>query len=477
LVFITSSRELDARVRQLIAKTGPELRRAIPVDMTAEVSPEGKLVIGGSVERPDGTVIPVSCRPEAHLAPAESSPLPAETIARQLEKSGGTPFFVRSLALEYDGSRFAPLATINRLRREFFAAATEQLAASFRPPMSGVRRVQRRWQEETARIAENGTCRGAETIRLGIYADTLESVKEAAAAGIETIFFEPDLVCHPDACGRKGRIISPLPLLEEAIGICREKNVMPVWKFPRITHDRYLAAVTGDIQALAAAGLAGCMVENPGTAHAIRAASATIPIFGSTGLNIFNHAAVMAAAPVFSRVTLSPELSRDEIALLHANLASRNVATECALVVQGTGEVLITEDCLKLLHAPCAREGQKSETPKRFLGIRDDEGQVYPVWSDGACRTRIGNSRELCLIDHLPLFSKLGIREAVIDARHRPAKYTRSMCRIYQKARAEISSPAAPGQCSARLELLRQEIAGIALGGITPGHFLRGLKE
>ncbi len=480
-VFITASRKLDARARQLIAKTGPGLRRPLPLDIKAEVSPEGRLVIGGSVERPDGTVVAVSCRPEAPLAPAESRPLTAEMITRQLEKSGGTPFIVRSLALDYDGTRFAPLAEINRLRREFFAAATEQIAASYRPAMNEVRRIQHRWQDEAlrypARAPGNGACSRAGPLRLGIIVDTIGGVQEAAAAGIDTISFEPDLVRHPDACGRKGAIISPLPLLCEAISTCKEKGVALFWKLPRITHDRYLSALLIHLPALSSAGLAGCIVENTGTAWAVRAASAKIPVLGSTGLNIFNHAAVIAAAPVFSGVTLSPELSRDEIALLHANLAARNVMMECALIVQGTSEAMITEDCLPLLQAPCAHDAKDNYTPREFLGVRDENGQIFPVRDGGGCRTRIGNSRELCLIDYLPILPGLGISEAVIDARHRPAKYTRSMCRIYSKVRAEIPSLPGTGRLNSSMKSLKREICGIALGDITSGHFLRGLRE
>jgi putative protease len=476
-VFITNSRELDARARQLIAKTGPGLRRPLPLDIRGEVSPKGALVISGSVERPDGTVIPVSCRPEAPLAPAESRPLSKEMIARQLEKSGGTPFAVRSLALAYDGTRFAPLAEINRLRREFFAAATEQLVASYRPAMSEVRRVQHRWQEMAARAPDNGTPDASEPLRIGTCVDTIEGVLEAAAAGIDTVYFEPDLTSHPKTCGLEGSLLSPLPLMQEALAGCREHGAALVWKLPRITHYRQLRFLTGHLPALAEAGLSGCMVENHGAARAVRSACAGIPIMGFTGLNIFNHAAVMAAAPDFSRVTLSPELSRDEIALLHANLASRHVTVQCALVVQGTSEAMVTEDCLKKLYDPCTKQGPDSNTSRKFLGIRDDEGQIYPVRDGGECQNSIGNCRELCLLGYLPTFPTLGISEAVIDARHRPPAYVRAISRIYRNAVAGMSAGTATGTGPARNVSPKNGISRITLGGLTAGHFLRGLKE
>lgn len=477
-VFITSSRELDARARQIVAKTGPGLHRFLPVDLTGAVSQDGKLVISGSVERPDGTIIPVTCRPEADLAPAESFPLTRDMITRQLEKTGGTPFVVRSLTLDYDGTRYAPVATINRLRREFFAAATEQLVSSYRPPVSEARRAQHRWQETTARCLvrapDNKTPPGAGPLRLGIYVDTLDGVQEAAAAGADTVYFEPELIGTPRACGQDGSLISPVPALVQALGLCKERGIPLVWKLPRITPDRILTALPGH---LPEPDLAGCMVESHGAARAVRALCPTIPIMGSTGLNIFNHAAVIAAAALFSRVTLSPELSRDEIALMHTNLASRNVNTPCSLIVQGTSEALVTKDCIKRLHAVCAKEKNGSGSCRPFTGIQDENGEIFPVRSTGSCSTGIGNCQELCLIEYLPILPALGIAEAVIDARHRPPEYVRTVCRIYRQAIDEAALHPATGRPSPRAAPRMSGIQKIALGGVTTGHFLRGLKE
>jgi putative protease len=480
-VFITSSRELDARARQIAAKTGPGLHHPLPVDMTAVVNSEGLLVVSGSVERPDGRIVPITTRPEAILVPAESRPLSREMIARQLEKSGGTPFVVRSLLLDYNGTLFAPLAEINRLRREFFTATTEQLVDSYCPAIQEVQRIQHRWRVEAPRYPTRAPDSGTPTVpgplRLGLYADTTEGVREAAVAGVDIICFEPYVIHPPNSCGQGGIFISPLPQLEEALAICHNHRTELVWKFPGITHDRYLHDMTRLLPVLENAGLAGCMVDNPGTARAVRAACPAIPILGSMGLNIFNHAAVTAAAPLFSRVTLSPELSRDDIALLRANLAARKISTECALVVQGTTDALVSADCLKKLLAPCGRQEMDTSISRKFLGIRDDSGQVYPVRGAGTCSTRIGNCSELCLIEYLPVLRTLGIAEIVIDARHRPPAYIRTICRIYRSAGSGSSPQPADSRRSGFIPSLKNEIDRVALGGITTGHFIRGLKE
>jgi putative protease len=60
-VFVTASRELAARARQIVAKSGPGYQRVLPVDLQATISETGALSLNGSVERPDGVVVPVSC--------------------------------------------------------------------------------------------------------------------------------------------------------------------------------------------------------------------------------------------------------------------------------------------------------------------------------------------------------------------------------------------------------------------------------
>jgi U32 family peptidase len=476
-VFITASRELDARARQLLAKPDPALRKPVPVELRAEITPDGTLAVSGTIERPDGIKIPVACRPEAPLSPAETRPLTRDAIARQLEKSGGTPFAVRSLTLEYSGEHFIPVAEINRLRREFFTAATEALVASYRPTATDLETTRHRMAEMVSRHVTPQHGKGIVPhdgdLQISIWVDTLTLVREAAGAGIETICFEPELCLPAEACGKDAEIGSPCTTMEEALAICSAVTVQIFWKFPHITHDRYLKAVLPDLPSLMARGLCGCMVDNAGTALAVRAVTGRGEIAGSTGLNIFNHAAAADASRLFSRVTLSPELSQEETIRLMSELRSRQKTPACALIVQGISETMISEDCLKRIIAPCAAAGQKPGGENRFTGIRDTEGMVFPVWTDGGCRTRIGNDRELCLIEYLPALRNAGISEIIIDARGRPAIYAGRMSRIYREAvtLANTGSTRTPDVS------LKREIEKIAFGNLTTGHFLRGLKE
>jgi putative protease len=94
--------------------------------------------------------------------------------------------------------------------------------------------------------------------------------------------------------------------------------------------------------------------------------------------------------------------------------------------------------------------------------------------TDGECRTRIGNAVEMCLVDHLPAIRKAGISEVVIDARGRTGAYAGAMTRVYRDATGQDMSTKGMAD---RTGLLKERIKALAMGGITAGHFLRGLKE
>ncbi len=81
---------------------------------------------------------------------------------------------------------------------------------------------------------------------------------------------------------------------------------------------------------------------------------------------------------------------------------------------------------------------------------------------------------ETCLIDHLPAIRQAGISEVVIDTRGRTGAYAGAMTRIYREAIDQVNDRAITEN---QIRSLKDRIKILACGGITAGHFLRGLKE
>jgi putative protease len=480
-VYITSSRDLDAKVRRIIAKPDPGHLRPVPVGLDVTVLPDGSFQIVGTILRQNGASLPVSFRSRQCMEPARTHPISCEQLEQQLKKTGGTPFTVRHIHLHYDGTMFAPVAVLNEVRREFFQLAKEQLELASRPIPENVDQVRQRLHTMLLPSPLVTPARPDVTssrFHLSVYTDSLEGVRRAAASGADTICYEPFLPSGRHQC-TEHEPGSPLrSRILAAMDACRDAGVNLVWKFPRIAHDSSLDALIPEVVFLHGNGLNGCMVENPGIAHALLSAVPSLSLHGSIGLNIFNHAAVTRAGISYTLLTLSPELSGEEIRILTGLATAHGNAPVFSLIVQGSSEAMITEDCISRLAVPCRRNGTGNEGKllPGFLGLQDETGRVFPLITDGDCRTHIGNASEICLIDLLPAIRDAGIADIAIDARHRPPSYTGKMVTLYREA-VEITGNGTGQSREAARNRLKEQVREIATGGITTGHFLRGLRE
>ncbi|MFA5269236.1 MAG: DUF3656 domain-containing protein [Methanoregula sp.] len=479
-LFITSSLDLETRARQIIARPPADLIQRVPLDISITVDTAGKIRMEGRLESGTGKEIRVSHQPDFTLVPARSRPLLPDQLETQMRKSGDTPFGIRDVSLAYDGTLFAPVSELNSMRREFLTRVEEELLAASLPTKEEVAGSHKRLDAVFTKPpalpdTSDETVTTPANLSLTVYADTPEAVSMAVKEGCTSICFEPAFVlprhlCRTDAGDNPGSVRHQVT---GAMKICRDAGARFVLKLPRITRDNYLAAVLPEIDLLHKDGLEECMVENTGVAHAIRTLVPGMALSGAAGLNTFNHRSACNLSPPFRSFTLSPELSGNECRELIPAARREGCNASFALIVQGISEAMITEDCLTELVHHC-RAGSDKGGAAAFWGIQDTTGHIFPFRSDGECRTRIGNAVETCLIDHLPAIRNAGIREIVIDARRRTGAYAGAMTRIYRDATRQNNDTTGTKE---KTGLLKDRIMPLAYGGITAGHFLRGLKE
>ena len=477
LVYLTSSRKLDSRVRQIIARPDPSLRHPVPLDICAAVGSNGTLALQGTVRNARGKEVVFRIAPEPLLVPARSNPLTPQELEQRLRKTGGTQFMVRNLELRYGGGMFAPPAAINAIRRDLLNLAEEQLISSCIPRGGDVEAAERERILSAGTLCqpgkrENGPLMGA-ALRLAVIVDSPDAAREAAENGCDILWYES---APARACGGGG--IPDKRVLESRIeGIldhCVPAGVRLEMKLPRVTGDDDLAALIRSLPGLIGRGLAGIMVDNPGPAMVIRNEFPGLRISGSPGLNVFNHHTSGLLAEWLDLLVLSPEVSSGEIRVLTAAARSCGQATDFALIVQGSGEAMVSADDLLGNLAPEVVQ-EKTGTEKTFAGIEDSTGRIFPVHTDAGCRTHVLNAVETCLLDHLPVIHESGVNVVAIDARFRPPAYAGRMTRIYREAIGTAGRKGA--KTEARLAALKDEARALSLGGITAGHFLRGLDE
>ena len=473
-VFITSSRDLETRARQIITHPPADLIHRVPVDLSISVDNEGHISIEGRLESASGKEVRVSYRPDFCLVTARSRPLTSDQLGAQLRKSGDTPFVIRDCSLAYDGTLFAPVGELNRMRRDFLAHAEDTLLAFSVPSGEAIAQSRQRLAAAfpgypSPSSSGSNITKTAGRLTLTVYVDSVEAVSMALKEGCTSVCFEPAFILPRHSCtAGTGDLRSVRILVREAMELCRNVGARFVLKLPRITRDYYLGAVLPEIALLHKDGLTECIVENPGAAHAIHALLPFMALSGGAGINIFNNRSACHFSPLFRCLTLSPELSGNECReLIHAAIG-KGCSASFALIVEGISEAMVTEDCVPEPVWHC----RNNATDNTFFGIRDATGHIFPLRTDGECRTRIGNAVETCLIDHLPAIREAGISDVGIDARGRTGAYAGTMTRIYSQTPGIGNT----GE-SKRDAGLKDQIKTLAYGGITAGHFLRGLKE
>jgi U32 family peptidase len=477
-VSITSSVDLTAAARQVINHPSSALRHPVPLSLAIQVDGNGRMALQARIKTGDGREISISHAPDITLVPAQSRPLTAEMMEQQMRKSGGTPFVIEPVTMQYPGNRFAPLSELNRARREFLTLAESALIAASRPSAEQVDRAKSRWQEKAGdypvTIPVSPPEKSTLPLHLAVYVDSPDAVQKAVESGCDRVYFEPYYpVAKTASCCSQAVPEGIEEQMRTAIGLCRAHSLPLIWKFPRITRTSFTDTVLPAVPLITGMGIAGIMVENPGMIDALRKIAPPFNISGSTGLNVFNHATAGKLSPRCPLLTLSPELTWEECRFLVSAAHMQEPETAFALMVQGVSEAIITDDCPLEPHMHC--KGTAAGQKESFYGIRDATGHLFPVRMDSECRAHIGNSAELCLIDYLPEIREIGISEVVIDARGRTGAYIAEMTRIYRIAISTIATRT-PG-AKKQLQTLKDRIKKISMGEITAGHFLRGLRE
>ncbi len=442
-VYMTSSTALSRKAEKIVSTA----KKQIPIDLRVSWE-DGTPIVEGTLK--GGRHIEV--RANFRMEKAKSQPLTKEQIEAQLSRTGGTPFIVRKLEMDYPGGLFAPLGALNQLRRDLLARAEEAVTQAHLPTQKKVAEAQERLE---SLALEASAPKEPRVPSLAVYADSLEAVRGAAEGGCRRIYFEPDID------EKKERGNRTLDLLREAKALCPEAEL--IWKWPKVTRDEFLRFA---VPLLSNTEADGTMVEGIGAAKAVLAARTDARLYGASGLNIWNHLSVrQLELEGFQRVTLSPELSADQLALLISrSRLGHPLAPEMELIVQGSLEVMTTEDCI-----PCLAEGEAE-----FWGLQDFR-RVFPLRLDGEGRTHIFNSVETCLLDFMPRLFDMGLDGIAVDARGRTEKYAREMTEIYLQA-IELTEEGGPS-LEKDLKALKEEARARSLGGITTGHFLKGLKE
>ena len=377
-VYLTRSAALAKRAEEIISRKPAS---QILVDIRIELRSGMQPLIEGEFSAPGGKLCRHMMKGEFAMVDAESRPLTSEQVEYQLRKAGGTPFVVRNVDMDYEGGLFAPIGSLNQLRRDFLAGAEAALAACGRPAPVLVESAKNREARILRRLQVSDRILPAGRKippRLTVYTDTLAGVRAAAEAGADTVCFEPSLprrgsglcrapVSPDEMADLAGATVS---MIQEAVTIGRPETEI-VWKWPAIASQAFEDAAAAGAGEVFESGVHAVLLNGTGPVSSLSAVAPGLPLYGGTGLNVFNHLTAIHLCPPFAQVTLSPELGAPDLERLVSLVRNAGNGPAMEVIAQGNLEVMITADCLRILDHSSGPDTCAVPEEQRFLGIRD----------------------------------------------------------------------------------------------------------
>ena len=192
----------------------------------------------------------------------------------------------------------------------------------------------------------------------------------------------------------------------------------------------------------------------------------------STQAGVTNYASARVLYEMgASRVVLAREIPLDEIAQIRAK-TPKELEIECfvhgAMCVSFSGRCLISEYLTgrDANHGDCAQPCRW----KYHLMEEKREGQFFPVEEENGA-TYLYNSRDLCMIEHIPELVRAGVSSFKIEGRAKSAYYTAVTTNAYRKA---VDQYAAEGDAFVLEPWIREELEKISHRAYSTGFYFGG---
>lgn len=202
-----------------------------------------------------------------------------------------------------------------------------------------------------------------------------------------------------------------------------------------IAHNRDMQGLVTYIEKIASLGFDAIIVADPGIFNVVKRLLPAMPLHISTQASNTNYESVAFWADQgVSRVVLARELSLEEIREINERMDGR-VELEC--FVHGSMCISYSGRCLlsTYMTGRDANQGQCAHPCRWQYHVVEEKrpGEYYPVIEDER-GTYIYNSKDLCMIAHLPQMIAAGVKSLKIEGRMKSAYYVATVVGAYRKA-------------------------------------------
>ncbi|MDD5472985.1 MAG: DUF3656 domain-containing protein [Candidatus Methanoperedens sp.] len=355
-------------IRKIPVKMSVKARIGEPVELCINDGKNEIVVHGGLVSR------------------AESKPVSKDSIASQLKKLGNTVFEAQDITFDLGENIFIPVSELNELRRRAVAGLETE-------------RTQK-WKRRCNKPEIASEKRSAEVKPiLAVNTSSIEGFEAAVDGGADIVYIGGE-VFRNDEVEKKD--------YDYAIEYGHKHGASVFINTPRILKE--IKDLNTDLDP------DGFLVSNLGVLYNLHGLNK--PIVIDYPINIFNMLTMNYLLNYSQRVTLSPELTLDDIRTL-----TPYGATEC--IVHGFFPLMVSEhDLVGSLFSGGAKDAL----------LKDEKGFAFPVKTDMHGRTYVMNSRELCMLEYVPEIIDSGVSCLRIEAGMYDAVKTREITRAYREA-------------------------------------------
>ena len=447
-VFISYSAKTHESLKQFKNET---IKSKIPINVTFNFQKD--LTASIKVEYYiDDELINFRHKGIARFEKAKNRPITEESIIKQLEKTGGTPFYMEKIRFnDMPDNLFIPISGLNKIRREILDKAEELLLNHYTPTKKSVKATRKRLEEfeDNYNSYENKTKKKA---KLSLFANDLSQIRAANGFDLKRIYFDANCLYN----NPKDHYENIKDMLKEAIQIAPEIEI--VWVLTSFINEYELIKANEIVKELESEGyLISVMGDSPGMEKIFEC-----NIYGNHNLNVWNSYAVENLSK-FNGLILSSELSGREIKEITKKNYIKN--TDLEMIVHGNLEVIVSKDDFSNLN-----EGRDfiigNNADYAILEDKKRKKFKYKIFFDYNRQSHILNKDCLCLIEEMNEIKTLNLDNLIIDCRYSTEQYTKSILSIYDESLGQITDE--------ELSQFKYDIMDLSQSYINKGNYIEG---
>lgn len=260
-------------------------------------------------------------------------------------------------------------------------------------------------------------------------AGDLEKLKYAIHYGADAVY-----LAGPDFGMRKASKNFTYEQLLEAIEFVHENNKKIYITLNIIPHNEDLVGLKEYVQFLVESKVDALIVSDPGIYSVIRSVSKDIEIHLSTQASVTNYETVRFWEDMgVKRIVLARELSLEEIEKIKSEVPNVDleVFVHGAMCISYSGRCLLSN----YMTGRDANRGDCAQACRWKYNLVEEKrpGEYYPIEEDDN-GTFIFNSKDLCMIKHIPELFEANVDSLKIEGRVKTLYYVATVIRSYRLA-------------------------------------------